>query len=473
MGILKLSLVCILATAGIATAEVYFANGMKIGEVDQDSAILWTRLTRTADLNRDGAKFVQIKKNKRKAKPPMADQLPAGKTLDQMEGAVPGAPGEVRISWTSTGGKPISNGWKPVDRSKDFTVQLKLENLLAAAEYEVMIESRDAEGQAGQTLCGKFRTAPAAEQEVPVTFLVVTGQDYQRRDTPDGYKIYPHMLALDPDFFVHTGDIEYYDRPDPYATCLALARFKWNRVYGLPNLNRFHCNVASYFMKDDHDTTQNDAWPEKAYGNLTWQQGLDTFREQFPVLRNNYRTIRWGRDLQIWLVEGRDFRSPNTMPDGPEKTIWGKEQKDWFFRTVKESDATFRVLISPTPVVGPDRGNKNDNHANIGFKHEGDEIRQFIASQKNMFVVCGDRHWQYVSVDGETGVKEFSCGPTSDKHAGGWSNDNLLPEHRYLNVQGGFLSLTVDRPAADPVLTARYYSVDGELCHEDVNLLKQ
>ena len=61
------------------------------------------------------------------------------------------------------------------------------------------------------------------------------------------------------------------------------------------------------------------------------------------------------------------------------------------------------------------------------------------------------------------------CGATSDKHAGGWSNDKLLPEHRYLNVQGGFLSITVERKNGVPVLTARHYSVDGELCNEDVN----
>ena len=34
-----------------------------------------------------------------------------------------------------------------------------------------------------------------------------------------------------------------------------------------------------------------------------------------------YRTFRWGRGLQIWLVESRDFRSANTMKDGPDKTI--------------------------------------------------------------------------------------------------------------------------------------------------------
>ena len=88
-------------------------------------------------------------------------------------------------------------------------------------------------------------------------------------------------------------------------------------------------------MKDDHDTTSNDSWPGIDFVDLTWEQGKELFVEQFPIRKKNYRTIRWGKDLQIWLVEGRDFRSPNTMTDGPKKSIWGKEQKEWFFRTFR------------------------------------------------------------------------------------------------------------------------------------------
>ncbi len=443
------------------SAEVHFANGIKIGEVDQDSAMVWTRLTRNPALNIDGARF---KKGKAHVVPASA-QLPEGKTLSDMEGAVPGASGEVRITWQSKGGKPVSSAWEKVGAETDFSHRFNLTGLLPATEYAVKVEIRD-----GTSFRGGFKTAPPVEAEVPVTFAVVTGQDFDRRDDlAKGHKIYPQMQQLGLDFFVHTGDIEYYDKPRPYATNLEFARFKMTRMYGLPNLVEFHRTTPSYFIKDDHDTLKDDAWPEQVYGELTWQQGQDLFREQFPVLKKNYRTIRWGKDLQIWLMEGRDFRSPNTLPDGPKKSIWGQEQKDWFFRTVKESDATFKVLISPTPIVGPDRGNKNDNHANVGFTHEGDEIRAFIASQKNMFVVCGDRHWQYVSVDAETGVKEFSCGPTSDQHAGGWSNKKRLLEHRYLKVQGGFMTLSVERKKGHPRLTARHYSVDGKCCNEDVN----
>ena len=194
------------------------------------------------------------------------------------------------------------------------------------------------------------------------------------------------MQNLKPSFFVHTGDIEYYDKPLPYALNVELARFKWNRIYSMPFQRNFHNNVSSYFIKDDHETLKNDCWPGQTYGDITWKDGLEIFREQVPMGEKTYRTVRWGKDLQIWLVEGRDFRSNNTMPDGPNKTIWGAEQKKWFFETVEKSDATFRILISPTPIVGPDRAMKNDNHANKGFTYEGNELRSFISKQKNIFI---------------------------------------------------------------------------------------
>ena len=235
----------------------------------------------------------------------------------------------------------------------------------------------------------------------------------------------------------------------------------------MPFQRAFHNVTTSYFIKDDHDTLRNDCWPGQTYGDLTWEQGLAIFREQVPMGEKTFRTIRWGRDLQIWLVEGRDFRSPNTMPDGPEKTIWGKEQKQWFFETVEKSDATFRILISPTPLVGPDRTNKNDNHSNKGFTHEGNELRKFIGSQKNMCVINGDRHWQYVSVDPGTGVREYGTGPSSDIHAGGYKMSMRTPMHQYLRIKGGFLAVSVERINGTPTITFRHYGPDGKVYNED------
>jgi alkaline phosphatase D len=41
-----------------------------------------------------------------------------------------------------------------------------------------------------------------------------------------------------------------------------------------------------------------------------------------------YRTVRWGKDLQVWMTEHRDFRSKNRKKDGPNKTILGAKQKE-------------------------------------------------------------------------------------------------------------------------------------------------
>jgi alkaline phosphatase D len=297
---------------------------------------------------------------------------------------------------------------------------------------------------------------------------VVTGQNaFRTRDREDGFEIYRSMLDLEPSFFVHTGDIVYYDR---LGKTLDLARYHWQYTYGLPTNVAFHRRVPSYFIKDDHDVWQDDCWPGMRRDNmheLTFAQGQAVFREQVPMGERIWRTVRWGRDLQIWLVEGRDFRSPNDTPDGPDKTIWGAEQKAWFKETVAASDATFRVLVSPTPIVGPDRPSKRDNHSNSNFAHEGDELRSFISSQGNMIVICGDRHWQYASVDPKTGLREYSSGPHTDAHAGGFSEDQRSPMHRFLRIRGGFLSGTVERQDGAPTLTIRFHDVNGAVQYSE------
>ena len=479
---IRMTLCCALIALGTSacTEPVHMATGIKIGEVTASEAIVWVRLTKdekrvdfgapmpevSYTLESTGEPIVDMKYRQRDAVP--AVEFPDGSSIDTIEGAVPGANGFARVHYKTGDAQGFEvTEWQAVDPEADFTSQFHLTGLKSGSRYDVEVEYGTRKGRNTNILAGRFRTAPAADVEAPVTFTAITGQRYPDRDSEDGFKIYGQMLKLDPNFFVHTGDILYYDQ---LAKTPALANWHWQRIYSMGSLVEFHKNVSSYFIKDDHDTLVNDSWPtmQTAFmGDLTFEKGLEIFREQVPMGDKTYRTVRWGKDLQVWMVEGRDFRSPNTMEDGPDKTIWGAEQMAWFKRTVEESDATFRVLISPTPVVGPDRKNKNDNHANDAFAYEGNMLREFIASQDDMVVVCGDRHWQYVSIDAVHGVKEYSTGPASDEHAGGWSNDMLRPEHQYLNVIGGFLAVTVERQDGQPVLVARHYGVDGAVLNED------
>lgn len=456
----------------------YFGNGFHNGWADQHSIVIWTRLTQNPEGNAGGAKFLvpsaeEHRKLDKDANPQeiYPAQIPDGLTLDDMIGACPGASGEVKLTWyplTNLDNKTETD-WIAVDTAKNFTHQWKLENLTPDTKYVVEMEARmDANSKVSDKIEGAFRTPPEADTEEDIEFCVVTCHDYWRKDTTDGHKIYSAMMDLFPDFYVHTGDVEYYDKPEPYALTEKLMRFKWDRLFALPLQRKFWTQTTSYFMKDDHDVLRDDAYPGMKYGTVTWDRGLEIFnKEQFPSHDKFYKTIRWGKDLQIWITEGRNYRSKNSMPDGPGKTIFGAEQIEWLFRTLKESDATFKVIINANPILGPDRQNKNDNYSNEGFQTEGDELRSRLDEFDNVYLCNGDRHWQYVTHPEGTNLWEFSCGAGSNEHAGGWSQEDVRPEHRFLRVKGGFLYGTVSRKNGKAVLTFQHRDVDGNVVHEE------
>ena len=64
----------------------------------------------------------------------------------------------------------------------------------------------------GSSLDGQFRTAPPQDQPARVVFAATTGTEYDDQDAPEGgFRIFQSIVDLDTDFFVHTGDILYYD----------------------------------------------------------------------------------------------------------------------------------------------------------------------------------------------------------------------------------------------------------------------
>ena len=446
----------------LASQGPFMATGIKMGEVDQTSAIVWVRLTKNESYRLDGREWEKDD-----------EALPAGLSIGDMQHSAAGSEGEVRISfWPTSNPEDVKRlQWSSVVPEKNFSAKLELKNLSPGTEYALKVEGRPSgRGQSSVEVLGSFKTAPSRESGAPVKFVLVTCHDFPRRDDLiNGHHIYPAMLDhVNPDFLVHAGDIEYYDKPFPWAKTEALAYYKWDRLFGLPNFREFYRQVPAYFMKDDHDLLRNDSVPGDTYGELTWNRGIEIFNETFPMGDRPYRTVRWGKDLQIWLMESREYRSPNKSPDGPNKTIWGDKQKEWFFDTFAASNATFRIVINPNPIVGPDREKKKDNHANSNFTYEGDELRAFIGSQRNAFILNGDRHWQYVSVDEKTGAREYSCGAGTDIHAGGFKQSLRSSKHRFLRIKGGFLSVTVERDSGSPRISLRHHDVHGEVVNEDV-----
>jgi alkaline phosphatase D len=364
-----------------------------------------------------------------------------------------------------------ASAWVAVTAAQDGVHQFPLSGLPPNSLIYVRVECRSSTGTPSPSIItGQFRTAPVANEDVPITGVILGCHLYQKLDHPDGLIAYHSVAQLKPHFIVQTGDNVYYDRDiGPFSTTIPLARWQWQRMFSLPRHRTVFENIASYWEKDDHDTLRDDSWPGKTFGTMTFADGLAIFKSQVPSSPLPYRTFRWGQHVQIWLMEGRDYRSANSDPDGPEKSIWGAEQKAWLKKTMQDSDASWKILISPTPIVGPDRPKKNDNHANVGFQHEGDEIRAWLKEQvaDQVIVVNGDRHWQYHSVFPPTGLHEFSTGPTSDGLAEGTPGENK-EFHRFHRVKGGFLSFTAEEKEKQPRLSVRHHAIDGMVVHEQV-----
>ena len=477
---------CVLALNGLAADAnadgAFQATGIKISEPTATSVFIWTRVTRDASRTADdrplpilhifdktSGKELAIKDNAIFTNGRPAVEFAPGSDLGSIRGAAIGAAGQTRvryrtadnISWKET-------AWQEVNPQRDFTAVVPLSGLRPGTRYEIEVEARkNSNAAVSSTVNGGFVTAPAPAADAGVKFCVMTCQQYEDRDSPDGFKIYPSMLKFAPDFFVNTGDAVYYDHGPVHALNFDLARYHWARMFSFSTLRDFHRQVGSYFQKDDHDTLTDDCHPGDRTGDFTFDDGLRVYQEQTAQGRPPFRTIRWGKHLQIWLLEGRETRSTHQADRTNTPTILGAEQIAWLERTLAESDVMFRIVITPTPIVGPDRDAKFDNLSNAGYAVEGNKVRKILSRQKNLTVITGDRHWQYVSHDQSGLIQEWSVGAASDAHAAGWDEDQPRPEHLFLRIKhGGFLSGEIKTNAANPTLTLQLHDVNGGVVFE-------
>ncbi len=451
--LLHFSLLVSVLSATAPAADIYIGSGCKTGEMTDRSAIVLVRLTRTPG--------------------------------QDASGNIPGSEGEARLRYATdeTLQSPQITGWERADPQADWSIHFQLRDLKPATRYFYRVEFRaDAAAKTDTSELFSFRTAPSAGDRIAVKFHLTTCQDL------NGSATYVPMSAQKPDFVISDGDNVYYDGQG-HARDVPGAWRAYQQMFGLPAMKDYYRNVGGYFLKDDHDFRFNDCDPHmkgiwvnaakkndadaryvETKGNrkldvawLTAEEGARVFRQVFPMSEKPYRTFRWGKGIQLWLLENREFRSPNDMPDGPEKTIWGKEQKAWLKETLLASDADYRIIVSPNPVMGPDRILKGDNQANLnGFWYEGQAFLDWLKDNKltNVVLMNGDRHWQYHSIDKRNGrsIHEFSCGPTYDEHVQPVPPPYDGVERPYSASRGGFLTVSY---APDRALKFEFYSMDG------------
>ncbi len=491
---MALILVACTQQAEIKRQEIFNAQGEIAGEVTQTSVILQSRLTGSDTL---------------------------------VEGDMPGTVGMGRFEWSKTRDFPVLkvSPWLTSSADQDFILKMKIEGLETGTKYYYRLRfGKDTIN----TFLGEersFQTLPAVDSDDPLDFIVTSCYNYHRFhfgriDQPEkqykgedkalGYPALEVIKSLTPGFVVFTGDNVYYDTPQTdalRAKTPAQLRKKWHEQLVQPRFIALFSEVATYWEKDDHDHRFNDSDTLSNFKLLehlmledkvdsaslrlpSHKTGIAVFREQVPVVDPNdpgavtYRTYRLNKHVQVWFTENRDYRSPNDLPDGPGKTIWGEAQKQWLKETLLTSDANFKLLISATPLVGPDDAYKNDNHVNHkGFRHEGESFLNWVKENTpdlgKFIIVHGDRHWQYHSVH-PLGIEEFSVGAIDDSNArkprlpGDPASTDpggaIVQPYVIEEESGGFLRIRSGIQQGRPSLLFTFYNEKGSVLYETMKL---
>jgi alkaline phosphatase D len=349
-----------------------------------------------------------------------------------------------------------SDSFKTVHRSvfvdalpeSDFTVKALVEDLPSGQDIFYRVRPQDLVdvNGTGEPMVGRFRTAPADRRDISFVWSGDTaGQGWGIDESRGGMKIYEAMLRHRPDFFIHSGDTIYADGPiaaevklpdggvwknvvleEKAKVAETLAEFRANYKYNLldQHLRAFNAAVPMLAQWDDHEVINN--WsPSKSLAEdnrytvkqvpLLAARAARAFHEYMPIAATPqeaarvYRKVACGPSLDIFFLDMRSYRGPNTdnmqAEEGPETVFLGAEQLAWLKRALMNSRATWKVIAADMPlglIVWNDAANKRGSEAiaqgngpALGRELEIADLLSFIkhAGVKNVVWLTADVHY--------------------------------------------------------------------------------
>ena len=357
------ALLAVLPAAAIASK--YFRSGRTAGEITDHSAVVWARTSRPLDVRAEVATSKSFRRVV--ARPKLQARQSTNRTVQT----------EV-------------HGLKP-----DHTYT-----------YRFCVVGRHA-----CSARAKFETAPSPNDAKTITFAYTgdeTGVSRPGETKPYwGYhRPFKTIAAEHNDFNIDFGDVIY---SDPHTVAVpgwrhrvALSvKEKWamyRKKLAVRNMRRVRAATGMYNHWDDHEFRDNFSIPE--FGRKLYDNGVEAFRDFEPVHYTKrtgiYRTARWGKNLELFFLDDRSFRSAKASANGvcdnpdtpgqrdfgptlpertrrqfaavipsfrqpvsqrckdrinsPGRTMLGKQQLDRFLHDVTSSDAKWKLVMSPTPI---------------------------------------------------------------------------------------------------------------------------
>jgi alkaline phosphatase D len=419
-----------LAVAPGASAKAKgFTYGVTSGDVSQRSAIIWGKA------KRPGTVVIQVQRNGK-----------FGRCAQHS----------------------VANRYKvKAKKSNDFTVQKRITGLRPDVGYRYRFcRNGGAHSQAGALI-----TPPKASEDRTIRFALSGDQDARPlpgEETPywNDFQIWDRIAAQSNDFNVLMGDTIYSDTEvpgyekkdiattvqqkwDAYKTNLAMKPWADARgstsYYSHWDDHEFINDFSRYENRFPESNDGNDLGDVEINGETLYKRGVRAFRDYNPVTyseRNGiYRTERWGKNLEIFFLDERSFRSKSadyngdcdnpagsgdpdlapTAPQGtrnvfaalvpalanpapqacldamndPDRTMLGSRQLKTFKQDIKESDATFKVIFNEVPIqqyyaLPYDRWE--------GYESERQEVLHFLQNKvENAVFMTTDVHANLVN----------------------------------------------------------------------------
>jgi len=338
-------------------------------------------------------------------------------------------------------------------RAADRTAQRTVRSLRPGTTYRYRFV------QGGLTsVTGRFETAPAATSTAAVRFAISGDADA----TPgangkpgfNGFETYGAMARARNDFNVNFGDTIYSDSEvggSPVARTVPQKWAKYRLGLALDPLRRLRASTGLYSGWDDHEFVNDYSRAE--HGIAIYRAGVKAFLDYTPASYSartgDYRSFRWGKNVELFFLDGRSFRSakataacgadiaptapaavrqafatlspalakpvPQSCLDAiasPRRTLLGATQLAAFTRAIRASTATFKVVVNPEPMLQLfalpyDRWE--------GYAAERTRVIGVLRSVRNVVVLTTDMH---AHVIGEIRTDTFA--PVGPSGTGIW-----------------------------------------------------
>jgi alkaline phosphatase D len=187
------------------------------------------------------------------------------------------------------------------------------------------------------------------------------------------------------------------------------AHWRYNRAD--PGHQALLAAVPMAAVWDDHEI-RNDAGPADDTppgepDRHLLPPALDAFLDYQPLLppaddpTRLYRSQRWGRHLELFLLDTRQYRDANGAPDEPgaPKTMLGPAQRRWLEEAIAASTATWKVIVASVPLSIPTGSAGRDGFASgdspTGFEHEAGELFAVLHARgvRNTLWITTDVHF--------------------------------------------------------------------------------